>query len=61
MIPEVEVIGPGESFWTLGPRMPLPVHGFQGVAYRGEFWTIGGAAVAAQGGSSGAVQIYTPN
>ena len=61
VIPELEVIGPGESLWTLGPRMPSPVHGFQGVAYRGEFWTIGGSAVAAQGGSSGVVQIYTPN
>ena len=61
VIPEMEVIGPGEPFWTLGPRMPAAQHGFQGVAYRGEFWTIGGSAVAAAGGSEGLVQIYTPN
>ncbi|HVF34073.1 MAG TPA: hypothetical protein VND91_01985 [Candidatus Saccharimonadia bacterium] len=61
VIPNLEVIGPGESVWTLGPNMPIPVHGFQGVAHGGRFITIGGSTIAGQGGGNGAVQIYTPN
>lgn len=61
VIPNLEVIGPGESVWTLGPNMPIPVHGFQAVAHGGRFITIGGSTVAGQGGGNGAVQIYTPN
>ncbi len=61
VIPDLEIIAPGESIWSLGPPMPSPQHGFQAVAYRGAFWSIGGSPVAAQGGSTGIVQIYTPN
>ena len=60
VIPDVQVIAPGESAWTLAPPLPFPVHGFQAVAHDGEFWAIGGAPVAAVGGSNGVVQIYTP-
>jgi hypothetical protein len=60
VIPDVQVIAPGESVWTLAPPLPFPVHGFQAVAYDGEFWSIGGSPVAAVGGSNGVVQIYTP-
>ena len=61
VIPDLEIIAPGESAWTFGPPLPDPQHGFQAVAHDGKFWAIGGSSIAAQGGSRGLVQVYTPN
>ena len=62
VIPNLEIIGPGDETWTLGPNLPTPVHGFQGFEHQGEFWTVGGATQALTGsGARGQVQIYRPN
>jgi len=51
VIDSVEVYTAGDSVWTLGPNLPIGLHGVPGVSWRNRFFIIGGSTI---GGSAGA-------